>query len=176
MHTIELSSETFKQLQSLAKPLVDTPETVIRRLLRLDKGDIGPPPVKQVTVYPPENIPPLKHAKLCQGNFDGALPGRKNWNSLLKLALMKVMEKYSSVDDLRKISEVNVCFGRKENEGYSYVQSQNFSYQLVNASNAASIVMRCAKNLGCEASFEFEWRNKEGAHKPGERGIVSIND
>ncbi len=72
------------------------------------------------------------------------------------------MEVYPNFEHLRRISRATVRFGRKEDDGYSFVQSKNFSYQGVSASYAASIVKRCTTKLDCQASFEFEWHNKAG--------------
>ena len=181
MPSIELTRETFAQLESLARPFVDTPETVIKRLIagRSDVravSDSGESDTSGAAIeFSPENIPPLKHAKYLSGSFDGALPDKQNWNSLLRLALIKIMASCSDVDDLRRISGTNVCGGRKQDDGYTYVQSHTFSYQGLNAANVANTVIRCAKYLGCSARFEFEWLNKDGAHKPGKRGRVLID-
>ncbi len=48
MHRIEVDDDVFAQLQQLAEPLVDTPNTVIRRLLAQNAGlaiENTPPPL-----------------------------------------------------------------------------------------------------------------------------------
>jgi hypothetical protein len=44
MPTIEISERTFTELQKLAQPLVDTPDSVIQRLLQTSPGSPGPEP------------------------------------------------------------------------------------------------------------------------------------
>lgn len=39
--TVDLDEDVWGELQSLAEPLVDTPNTVLRRLLGLAKGDVS---------------------------------------------------------------------------------------------------------------------------------------
>jgi negative regulator of replication initiation len=39
MRTIRVDDEVFRALQRRGKPFIDTPNSVLRRLLRLDKGD-----------------------------------------------------------------------------------------------------------------------------------------
>ena len=180
MLNIQVSSGTFKRFEALAKPFVDTHETVLNRLIDYYESapvqirDGSTPSVSQPTDFPPDAIPSLKHTKFLSGRFDGANPNKANWNSLVELSLSKVMDAYKNIDDLGRISGANVCAYKKEDEGYKYLHSHGFSYQCVSAHNAALIVKRCAEFLGREASFEFEWRNKDKAHMPGKRGSVTI--
>jgi hypothetical protein len=54
MPTIELSNRTFERLQSLAKPFIDTPETVIARLLDREAQDGSiPAPSSQTPLRAP---------------------------------------------------------------------------------------------------------------------------
>lgn len=180
MKKIEVSQETYTRFQSLAEPLIDTPETLLVRLLdhyeKTVPMDASPHPETNRPIVPyGDEIPPLKHAKLLYARFGNkTLDTKMRWNSFLALALSEVMARCNSISDLHRISTVNVCPNRKEDEGYKYLKEHNFSYQGVDASNAAESVKRCARHLGREAYFEFEWRNKRGAFKPGRRGSVAI--
>lgn len=181
-HTVEISEDNFKRLQRVAIPIIDNPNSVITRLLdSYEKNNT----INNSTLnkkmdfdnyekFGSDKVPPLLHTKLMSAHFNGLVPERTNWDSLVRLALKQLFDKYKSVEDLRRFSGANVVHGPKSNEGYKFVSSHRFSYQGVSAEDAAKIVVRCAKALKCRVLFEFEWRDKEGAYRPGKRGRVEI--
>ena len=101
MPNIDLSEATFKRLQALAKPLIDTPSTVIDRLIDHyeDAGEgtdapaaNGKDPVAMIT-FDPAEVPSLTHTKLRKASFGGrelcaselerawcAAPSKPDWN------------------------------------------------------------------------------------------------
>lgn len=180
MYSISLSNALYARLQKLAVPFVDTPETVIARLLdqaeqtglmeRVAKNSVS---VANST-YSSESLPPLVHTKLLAAKFDGEILDKATWDGLVRLALSVVLKKVKTVQELKRVSGANLVQGRKETEGYKFVSSDNFSYQGVSAEDAVAIVRRCAKGTNSRASFEFEWRDKPGAHLPGQRAAVQI--
>ena len=180
MHSVSLSNAVYARLQKLAIPFVDTPETVIARLL--DQAEktglterIGKNALKVATsTYSSESLPPLVHTKLLAANFDGEVLEKTTWDGFVRLALLAVLRKVNNVQELKRISAANLVQGKKEDEGYKFVSSHNFSYQGVSAEDAVAIIRRCAKGTNSRASFEFEWRDKEGAHLPGQRATVQI--
>lgn len=182
MPTIELSDADFQRLQKIAVPLVDTPETVIRKLLDSYERTNGkaPPPSTLPSAspgpkhYDARSIPPLTHTKLLAGEFDGVRPQRTTWDGLVRLALVRVWEKSGDVRELKRMAGANVVGGEKHDEGYKFLPSHGFSYQGVSAEDAAKIIVRCARALGCGACFEFEWRDKPEAHRPGQRAAVRV--
>lgn len=129
---------------------------------------------RKIQSYSSEIIPKLRFAKLLDASFDNTKPEKNNWNEIVKLALIKVMDICNNVNELKRISGANVVATSKEDSGYKFIQTHNFSYQGVNSINAAEIVQRCASYLECNASLEFEWRFKEGAFNPGERTLLII--
>ena len=55
---IEIDDEVYAHLKEVAEPFVDTPNTVLRRLLHLDNGARPQPPPD--TLKPPASAPPLQ--------------------------------------------------------------------------------------------------------------------
>lgn len=179
MPSIEISEADFQRLQRIAVPLVDTPGTVMTKLLdsyeKANGATVPKTPAKSnVLQFDPGNIPPLTHTKLLAAEFDGETPSKITWDALVQLALTRVMKKCATIKDLQRQSGANVTNGEKRDEGYKFLASQGFSYQGVSAEDAAKIVIRCARSLGCSAFFEFEWRDKPEAFQPGKRGAFKI--
>ena len=181
MPTIETTDADFERLQKIAVPLVDTPASVITKLLDAFEGLGGAtspkprtPEHSGVKEYGSGKIPPLVHSKLMDARFNGTAPEKINWDSLVRFALTTGMAQCKTAKDLHRLSGANVVQGKKESDGYKFVPSHDFSYQGVSAVDSGKIVVRCAKGLGLSAFFEFEWRDKEAAYRPGERGIVRV--
>lgn len=181
MPSIEITETDFQRLQKIAVPLIDTPSSLITKLLdtyetahQPRSGKIVPSSRAEIKRYGSSNVPPLTHTKLMAAQFDNVAPAKTSWDALVQLALTRVFKECRSAKELHRLSGANVVDGAKQDEGYKYLFASNFSYQGVSAADAAKIVVRCAKALNCNASFEFEWRNKEAAHKPGERGTVEV--
>lgn len=182
MKNILITEKTFHRLEKMITSFNDSPETVITRLLdqydksnkKLSEFDIPEVTNRKIQSYTSEIIPKLRFAKLLDASFDDTKPEKNNWNEIVKLALIKVLETCNSVNELKRISGANVVAGSKGDTGYKFIQTHNFSYQGVNSINAAEIVQRCASYLECNACLEFEWRFKEGAFNPGERALLII--
>lgn len=174
---IDISDSDFPRLQALAEPFVDTPGSVVSKLLDMfEQTQSGSLPrlssTPQSGVYALESLPPLTHAKVMGGHFGGTKPAKQNWDSFVRHALVEVLKKSGSVDELRRLSSANVREGRFEEQGYKYVPEHRFSFQGVSAEDAVKIIGRCARAMSAPFEIEFVWRDKPDAHRPGERGKI----
>ncbi len=173
---IEILDSDFPRLQSLAEPFVDTPASVITKLLDTYASQVATLRSDDQSdrhgTYAIDALPPLTHAKVMGGHFDGERPLKPNWDSFVRHSLIEVIKKSGSVDELRRLSGANVHDGRFEEHGYKYVPEHRFSFQGVSAEDAVKIVGRCARALGASFEIEFVWRDKPDAHRPGERGTI----
>jgi hypothetical protein len=180
MPNIEITDADFVRLQKLATPFIDTPATTIARVLDFyeENGPVLKTPSTTSspngTEYSERTVPPLVHTKVLEADFGGKAPDRMTWDSLVRLALNKTLEKAASARELYRLSGANVVEGKREVDGYKYVPKQGYSYQGVSAEDAVKIISRCARHLGETVKVEFEWRNKDGAHRPGGRGILYL--
>lgn len=178
----------FRRLQQIAEPLIDTPADVCQRLLDLWFQQQSPPTAVAVTqapeihVYRESDIPALVkkkallHAKFLAGRFAGSKPDKQNWDAMVRLALVTVIDRHKTVEELRRLSGANVESGVKTDEGYKHVQGDDSSYQGVSAPDAVDIILRCARSLRQPAYLEFEWRDKAAAYRPGERAAIRFGD
>lgn len=181
MPSIDISENTFKRLQALAKPLIDTPDSVIDRLLdhyedardghgvRAANGGQDPAAVIR---FDPGQLPSLTHAKLRKARFGGRELPRPNWNELVRIAVEAGLDRFKSADELMRVTDARIVKGAKTDEGFSPLAGRGISVQGVDAHDAWRIAYGLARKLSVPVEVIFEWRDKEGAAHPGEVGAT----
>ncbi len=191
-HQVELSSPTFRRLQKLATPLVDTIETVINRLLdqheqenlqhrmsrELDPASkpaalnhpVSPP--TDAATFDPASPPDLRHTKVLSARLDGS-DVDASWNALLVEAIKRARAR--GHEELRRVVIVNYVRGRKEDEGYKYLADVGISVQGQDANGAWRGTFHIAQQLGLGLEVDFVWRHKDGAARPGEFGTLRLS-
>ena len=185
MHTIEIDQSTFERLQNHAKPLVDTPDSVIIRALdALEQAERTPTgeALKQpsttsdnlLSLGPNDPLPDLKHTRVLNAAVAG-LPVRANWNNVLQHMLRLAADEVGSWDEVRRLCAVNLVAGEKEDEGYRYLAEAGISYQGLNANAAAAAAVALAKHIGVALELDFEWRRKPEALHPGRRAQLRLS-
>ena len=180
MPSVDLSEATFKRLQALAKPLIDTPDSVIDRLLDHyeDAGQGRPSPAANgkdpadVIRFDAAEVPSLTHAKLRKASFGGRDLSRPNWNELVRTAVEAGLERFKSADELMRMTDARIVKGAKTDEGFSPLGGRGISVQGVDAHDAWRIAYGLARKLSLPIEVIFEWRDKEGAAHPGEIGAI----
>lgn len=176
---IEIGDDEFVRLQKLAEPLVDTPGTVVARLLDFYEKQVAAGVKENALDHAGPvfgiNVPSLTHTKLLWAEFDGRKPDRTTWDALLRLALEGAALRARGFDELRRISGANIVQGTKTDQGYKPMPQLGLSYQGVSAEDAVRVITRIAGHLGVDCQFEFEWRRKNGAFRPGERALGNIS-
>lgn len=183
MRKIDVESSDFDRISKLAQLFDVSPALIISKLLNyyeksntLEKSSARNSEQPLIRAFTADRLPPLVHTKLLSGVFSGKGSENDKWDSLLKLTLGTVYEITKNIPELKRISGANVVPGDKSDEGYKPFGKHPFSYQGQSATDVAQCVVRSAKALGCSASFEFEWRRKDAAAFPGERGRVTVNE
>lgn len=180
MATIEIKPETFRRLQSLAEPLVDTIDSVLVRLLDAYDGSpaqqnpsgAGP----KIRDFNPEIPPDLTHTRVLAADFGGErlTSEEANWNGLLNTAVRHVYRNSEDYDDLRRLIIVNFILGNKTDEGYRYLSDVDVSVQGQDANSAFRAVAHIAKQLGCSLNVIFVWRPVPKAAFPGVTGQMRL--
>jgi hypothetical protein len=185
MPVIRIPDPVFERLQTIAKPFVDTPATVIERLLDFydsrtrittEAQPQGSAPHKDrpfVTVttdFDPHDPPSLKHTRVIKAEIGGL--EAQSWNELVQMAHRQAAAKLKDTNSLRRATRSNIVIGQKETDGFHYISDINASIQNVDADKAWRNAIHLAENLRLNISAEFEWQEKAGAAMPGKRGRV----
>lgn len=178
---ITLSDETFSKLQELARPFVDTPESVIsaladaeleRRVISPNGSGNGRARSSHISRLDPDSHENLTHARLLSASVDGRPIHRPKWNGVLDHLHVLARQRLGSFDALRRVSAANIREGRYEDSGYRYVPEADLSIQGVDSNLAWDHSLRVARALEIPIELRFEWRNKKGAARPGEEAML----
>lgn len=177
-HVVEIPEQLFRRLQAIARPLVDTPITVIERLLEHYEGRAPVSEARSAPVihrFGPGSAPDFTHTRVLAAYFAGQETTRPKWNELVRLAHEVALARNLSVDQLKKLTTANICEGAKSDEGFKPAHNFRYSIQGVDANDAWRISYDLARKLKCNVRVEFEWRAKDDAEFPGERGLIEWN-
>ena len=180
---IRISDAAYQKLQRLAIPLVDTPASVVERVLDFydqHKSTAGTTTVIKKTIelpsvgsigFDPASPPDLTHARVKNATVGESKAS--TWKGLLQKVHIAALAKLQSLEVLQRTSTSNLVEGRKHDKGYEYVRALGASIQNTDANVAWRQSFLLAKQVGIALEVEFEWLEKPGAFKPGERGVLS---
>ena len=180
-HAIDLSDAAFAMLQSLAKPFVDTPESVIvflaeeeikRRETGPSRKELGLSVNDGSLRLDPDQHESLTHAKLLTASFDGKDLHRPKWNGLLDHVHVIARQRLGSFEALQRVSSAHIRPGRYEQDGFHYLADADLSIQGVDSNQAWSHALGLARHLRASIRVRFEWRHKDGAARPGEAAVL----
>jgi hypothetical protein len=112
----------MQRLKMLAEPFVDTPDTVVTRLLdHFDRTQVPPPSTGQrqtegppslpLQRYDPLSPPGLTHTKVLSAIVDGR--SAANWNDLVDQAHLAAMRRVNDANSLWTLSKSQTHKGRR---------------------------------------------------------------
>jgi hypothetical protein len=175
---IRIPENTYSRLQALAQPFVDTPASVIGRLLDYyeqghgagsgNSASSGAKPGASARRFVPEDPPELSHTRFIAGEVNG-LPVR-NWNRLLDEAHRAAIARGVSDKDVVATSLTHAVVGKETDRGFRYLSDINISVQGVDSGSAWKHAFHLAKKYQFALSARFAWRDKPGAAYPGQEG------
>jgi hypothetical protein len=175
MPDIHLPEALFARLQAIATPFVDTPVTVIERLLREYEANhlIAKPIVRNVSqehILNPEKPGSLAHTFITWARIGDTEVDNPNWNKLVHVVHQVAVRRGATVDTVIKHTGSSVLRGEHSKYGFVYLPDVGISVQGSSADAAWRGVQRLAMALNIPFDVSFEWRQKDGAAHPGERG------
>lgn len=178
-HTIEISDELFARMQSLATPLVDTPQSVIARALNAlqeAEGGIHSASEGEVQSFNPAAPPSLSHTTPKSMTLDGhRLPRSETyWNTLMIAVIRAAATRVGGAGELLPLLTVNSVAGRKEDNGYKYLPDVGISVQGQDANGAWRQTYELAHRLGMSLEVVFTWQAVDKAAMPNTTGRFSV--
>ena len=168
-----MSTETYQKLQALAEPFVDTPDTVITKLVEQalakqqeDKPGYRPPRSSNGLNINPDAAD-VAHTRLLSASIGGKVLERPNWNKLTRQVHAIALASLGSFKKLEQATAANVREGRYEQHGFEFIPGANISVQGIDATSAWLNTLGLARTINLPIAVEFEWRKKKGAAHPG---------
>jgi hypothetical protein len=175
--SINVTDPTFARLQKFAKPLIDTPESVIIRLMDAfeKKQSVSPP--NGAKEYGAGAAPNLTHTKVLSIELNGTdcPKSETNWNRLLDDVINQAAKKLKDVTALKELLVVNHVIGKKEDQGYRYLASAGISVQGQDANSAWKAVAHIIKSMNFSCRVIFMWYDNDKAAHPGQTGKFTLN-
>ncbi|MBD2412639.1 hypothetical protein FACHB389_11140 [Nostoc calcicola FACHB-389] len=178
MPVIRIPDPIYKRLQAMAIPFEDTPITVIEKLLNEYEALHQPQQISEIENYKviePDIVTNLQHTRVLRAIMGGEEIHQPNWNKIVDAAHEIAIRQGLSVDELIKLTLAHVVKGEKINSGFHYLPEVNISIQGVDSNLAWRNTLHLMKNLKMPIEIHFEWRAKEGAAHPGEKGKLIWN-
>jgi hypothetical protein len=174
----ELKPTTIARAAKYAKPFVDTLDDVINRALDAYEGARDSHGENSIEVnlgikdFDPATPPNLTHTRVLSITFNGTKfePEMITWNALLFEAIRIARKKIRSDEELDDAIVVNYVLGKKEVDGYRFLEDANLSVQGQDANGAWRGAFHIARKLGLTFDVVFVWREKESSTHPGLKG------
>jgi hypothetical protein len=173
---INVSTSVFEQLKDLAEPFIDTPETVINRLIEhyhktRDQSKPSKPTGSDnngLMHFPIDSPPQLKFTRVMSIALDGAPLGKQllYWNALLFEVVQRASKKLTP-EKLRQALLVNYVDGEKSDSGYRYIPEAGLSVQGQDSNYAWKATAGLLKAAGMTIDIVFQWEPKDQAAYPG---------
>tara|TARA_R110002073_G_scaffold31592_1_gene96758 strand:+ start:163 stop:747 length:585 start_codon:yes stop_codon:yes gene_type:complete len=182
MPEIEITTPTYRRLQQLAEPLVDTAEDVIVRALdALEHGAATatstPTPMtadKSPLEFSAGQIPDLTHTTVEVGYFNGQKFQRRYWNPMMCELIRLIGEKKTS-NEVERIVHAPTVRGEFTDNGYKYIDTADLSVQGQDSNGAWENIVAIADALALPIEIHIKWLEHADAALPGRRAVLSFN-
>jgi hypothetical protein len=179
-HAIELPDELFAKLQKHAVPFIDTPISVIERAVRaLEEGDEEPSTItrgESQRTFNPAAPPDLTFTKPRSVVIEGRrLPNSyAYWNAILFAVIREAAERGISSEDLLALVTVNSQAGRRQDNGFTFIEEAGLSIQGQDANGAWRQTYVIASSIGIALQVVFAWQNNPKAAMPNTVGSFTV--
>ena len=184
MKNIEIPDLLYSRLEAHATFQHNTPAAVIAKwadiienkpvLKEVDFSGLTTPqqstPDIQLRRFDVMNAPSLVHTR-AWGHFDGV--EFRKWNDLVRIAHVKAFDAIGSFEGLARVTHAQIKKGAYSGEGYRPVGDRDFSIQNVDSNHAWKYSFTLARQLKVPIHVNLEWRDKDGAQFPGQKGVLA---
>jgi hypothetical protein len=179
-YAVELPDELFAKLQKHAVPFIDTPVSVIERAVRaLEEGDEEPAMPAggaEPRSFNPAAPPDLTFTKPRTAVINGRrLPNSLTyWNAVLFAVIREAADRRISTEDLLALITVNSQAGRREDNGFNFIEEAGLSIQGQDANSAWRQSYVIASSIGIPVEVVFAWQNNSKAAMPNTVGSFEV--
>ncbi|MEZ5877457.1 MAG: hypothetical protein R3D43_06635 [Tepidamorphaceae bacterium] len=179
MPTIEITSEAMDYLRGLAEPFVDTPATVLDRIIAEHKAGVGA--VKFETesgksdkrpIYKTEHLPDLLHTKIQSAKIRGVPVPRPKWKTLVVRMIESAARDAANPETIKSALKAYSCIGERTDTGFQYVPAAGISFQGLDANRSCEATLGLAAAFDIPVTIDFFWRDNGKAFDPGGAGRI----
>lgn len=177
IQTISVSDATIARMKSHAEPLVDTYDSIINRAFDALDREVGVASETQgIQLVSPATPPNLAFTTVHSVTLDGVRfpPSESYWNHLM-YAVIRLAGRDRSPQELLDLIVVNSVIGRKENNGYRFLEDVGVSVQGQDANGAWKAVYNIARTLKISVQVTFSWQSNPKAAAPGAHGAFNLS-
>ena len=183
MPQITVSQSLYSQLQTIAEPFVDTPETVIQKCVEFYLSNAKchkamgkaaePTPTQADSAYMtfhPDAPPDLTFTRPMSIELEGKTfdKGSLYWNPLLFDLVRIAGSRGVKGDQLKQMLLCNYVDGEGDaQQGWRYIKEAGLSVQGQAANPAWKSIYHLVKSLGLALDVVFMWEDKPKAAFPG---------
>jgi hypothetical protein len=177
MPQVTLETSTIERMKAYAEPLVDTLDTVI--LKGLDAIDMlnakSNEPASAERIFNPASPPNLSYTTVKSVVWKGKRlpPSETYWNPLMILAI-KELPKHMTKEQGRALILGNKFAGKKEDNGYKYIEEMGLSIQGLDANNAWKTTHNILQAIKLPVEVIFAWQDNPKAASPGALGKFAV--
>src|ERR1043166_6687832 len=171
-----LEASTIERMKAHAEPLVDTYDTVVNRALdALDAQKEQANSTTGVRVLNPASPPNLAHTTVKSVVLNGkTFPAAESYWNLLMLAVIREAKKRLSTEQVGHLILCNHVIGKKEDNGYKYLDGVGISVQGQDANNAWRTTYNVLRAIKVPAEVTFVWQDHPKAVAPGSAGRLTV--
>lgn len=177
--TISVSESLFSRLQQQATAFVDTPETVISRALDALEAKAPEAPLtsagpREFNGASPPNLAFTTVKRVLLGGM--TFPkGETYWNPLMFACVREAAKQGLSPAEIASLMVVPHTVGKKEDNGYVFIQEAGVSVQGQASNGAWKQAHHIAAALKISLEVEFVWQNVDKAAHPNAMGIFKVS-
>ena len=178
MPSIEITDHAMNYLKSLAEPFIDTPATVLDRIIgqhqklmltgKSSADAVGP----ARTEFRIENLPPLLHAKVESAKIDGSTVPRPKWSTLVEEMIRRTAAKGVSGADIAASMNAHTELRKREDTGFVFIKEAGMSFQKMDANRSCKAILAISRKYRIPVSLDFFWGDDPKAHNPGGNGRI----
>jgi hypothetical protein len=172
---VTLDTSTLERMKQYAEPLVDTLDTVINRgldAIDMLKANSEKPAERVLNPAAPPNLA-FTTVKSIVFNGKRFAAAETYWNPLLHAAIRESL-KHLTKEQMRNLLTCNYVTGKKEDQGYKYLDDVGISVQGADANNAWKAIYNILKVIKVPVEVNFVWQDNPKAVSPGGSGRFNV--